>query len=255
MIIKPNGNSGQGVDLTTKPQIWFNGKWSGWYLEIYDGVPYWEALISESGTLTAAHGYTCDAWGIGGGGAGSEAYFSGYNYGFGGASGYTNMMEELTIPVGGTAVTIGAGGTTRSAAGGVTKFLALTCNGGNGAITVSSGSQYTNPATTPVASGGSNGSNTGAGGSNGLPGAGKIMSKFWSEPHNTEYGAGGVKDDLDNAGGGGGYLPIGGTNATSGQGYGGGGGGAYQDGSGYLDKQMADWRGKSGCLIIRIKAA
>lgn len=268
MIIKPNGNSGQGVDLTTKPQIWFTGKWTGWYLEIYNGVPYWEALISESGTLTAAHSYTADAYGIGGGGAGGEYQTRYGSIGTGGGSGYTNMVEDVIIPSGGTAVTIGNGATSwtsynanssdaykAGARGGTTSFLSLSCPGGYG------GSSSERTTAGEGGSNGSSGNTTARGGANGTPGEGKIMSKFWSAEHNTEYGKGGYNTSINsdasdnNGGGGGGYLDVGGTNSTSGHGYGAGGGGSVLASSGYTVLHIADWHGKSGCLIIRIKAA
>lgn len=245
-----NGGRAGGVDYNGKPRITFDGKWSGWYIEVYDGVPYWEALFSTDGYLVALSGYTADLWGIGGGGAGGN-YYNTYASGVGpgGGSGYTNMVENVEIAAGGHPVVIGAGGTSGTDhnvntaeqyrtgdPGGATTFLSLTCEGGKGGCTSSR------------TAGGEGGSNGGTrqedGGANGTPGAGKIMSKFWSVEHNTEYGSGGKHASNHYGGpegGGGGYMEVGGTNGTDGRGYGGGGGGS-------------GGKGKSGCLIIRIKA-
>ena len=255
MIIKPQSGNGEGLDLTTKPQIWFSAKWSGWYVEIYDGVPYWEALFSESGTLTVAHGYTCDAWGIGGGGAGGNNGDT-YPDSTGGGSGYTAMIENAAIPTGNTKITIGKGGDAITsggntfgapdvgADGGETKFLTLTALGGGGG-----GDE--------PGAGGSNGgkSDRVTAGENGTPGDGKIMSKFWSVEHNTEYGAAGQPDSSDNAPGGGGFKNVGAPCSTSGRGYGGGGGGFLTSGAYAVGGYTLDWMGHDGCLIIRIKAA
>ena len=256
MIGRTNALVAGGVDISRKPNIDFDGKWSGWHIEIYEGKPYWEALFASSGTLTNYDSaYTCDVWGIGGGGAGGYRY-TGYE-GRGGAaagSGYTNMVENVTLPAKTTPITIGSGGNTQNtynansadsytlgAKGGNTTFLTLTCAGGNGG--------GNSPGT-----GGSNGagdSGSGSAGENGTPGDGKIMSKFWSVEHNTEYGSAGVKVG-HNPPGGGGYTDVGGTDSTSGHGYGGGGGGFATSGAYTVGQYVLDWRGKSGCLIIRI---
>lgn len=251
-----------GADPADAPKIDYDGKWSGWTLEFYDGVLYWEALFSTSGALmNYGEEYVCDAWGIGGGGAGgnySNSHMGGI--GTGGGSGYTNMAESLTIPVGSTAVTIGAGGSnitfgnvnTSNAymvgqSGGSTSFLNFSCSGGGGGSPSESGRKK-------AGTGGSNGgtgtniANAG-GGSNGTPGAGKIMSKFWSVAHNTDYGAGGIAvgtSSSNKGGGGGGYMAVGNANSTHGQGYGGGGGGINSS------SNAVENIGNSGCLIIRI---
>lgn len=255
MIGKTNALIGGGISVDSKPNISFDGKWSGWHVEFYEGLPYWEALFSSSGTLTNyGKACKCDAWGIGGGGAGGQYYYGGHNYGTGGGSGFTNMESNLTISGNSTmAITIGAGATglkyLQSACytgytGGSTTFKTLSCTGGNGG----SGTDRV---------GGSGGSNGGggygvSGGKNGSPGAGKIISKFWSTEHNNEYGAAGVgvSGTHYNAGGGGGYLDVGAPNSRSGHGYGGGGGGAANN-----SDDNADWYGKSGCIIIRIAVA
>lgn len=251
MIGRTNSNSGSGgVSINSKPTITFDGKWSGWHVEFYEGLPYWEALFASSGALTALAAYTCDAWGIGGGGAGGN-YHTNYTggVGTGGGSGYTNLVKNVTIPIGNTSITIGAGGTQydflystnvyAGETGGTTSFITLSCTGGYGGST----------------SGGAGGSNGGAdltnGGTNGSPGDGHIMSKFWSTEHNTEYGDGGIYTGEYQAsigGGGGGYLDVGGPGGATGHGYGAGGSG-YQFPYG---ADRTDWYGHSGCLIIRI---
>ena len=256
MIGKTNALA-NGISAKNKPNIDFDGKWSGWHVEFYDGKPYWEALFASSGTLTNyGKDCKCDAWGIGGGGAGGN-YTNNYQggVGTGGGSGYTNMVENITLPTKTTTVTIGAGATTLNPhslnssneyyngdQGGSTTFLSLTCAGGYGGCTSDR---------TSAGSGGSNGGGRYAnGGSNGSPGAGKIMSKFWSIEHNYEYGAGGVRTgdyDSNKSGGGGGYLDVG-SNGCAGHGYGAGGGGYQYE----YAAPTTDHYGKSGCLIIRI---
>ena len=241
MLIK-QGGAGGGVDASGKPNITFDGKWSGWHVEFYGGVAYWEALFQTSGTLSVRGQYTADAWGIGGGGASGQYYRGGYTYTTGGGSGYTNMTTGLSL-TGSMAVTIGAGATTQrtlgntereGGKGGTTSFMSLSCAGGNGGRgdSVSGGA------------GGSNGSGSGNGGSNGSPGDGKIMSKFWSAEHNTEYGAGGTSA-YNTGGGGGGYLEVGKSGGPAGHGFGGGGGST----EGY-----SEYQGKAGCLLLRIPA-
>ena len=253
-----------GADPADAPKIDYDGKWSGWTLEIYDGVLYWEALFSTSGAMfNYAVERVCDAWGIGGGGAGgnySNSYSGGMGTGAG--SGYTNMVEGIIIPTGSIAVTIGAGGSSitwhntntsnayiSGASGGATTFLTLSCSGGGGGSPNESGRK----------SAGTGGSNGGAstnvanagGGENGTPGGGKIMSKFWSVAHNTDYGAGGIavgSSSSNKGGGGGGYMAVGHANSTHGQGYGGGGGGFES----LSITNLVENFGNSGCLIIRI---
>ena len=139
MLIK-QGGAGGGVDAGNRPNITFDGKWSGWHIEFYDEEAYWEALLQTSGTLSVSGQYTADAWGIGGGGASGQYYRSGYVYKTGGGSGYTNMATDMALS-GSVAVTIGAGATTQRSLGntereggqgGTTSFLSLSCSGGNG---------------------------------------------------------------------------------------------------------------------------
>lgn len=238
---------GGGIDYSTKPQITFDGKWSNWHIEFYDGVPYWEALFSSSGTLTnSGPSVQADAWGIGGGGGGDWRYAGG-TLGHGGGSGYLAMALAILIAAQSTmAITIGAGGNTGEN-GGSTNFGSLSALGGyHGYIWNNQSSQ---------GKGGSNGGktdNSTQAGENGTPGDGKIMSKFFSVEHNNEYGARGALkpggDGVAYGGGGGGYLDVGAPGSGSGHGFGGGGGGG-------TNSTNYDVIGRSGCLIIRIKAA
>jgi hypothetical protein len=267
MIGKTNALCG-GIDISKKPPLTFDGKWSGWHVETYEGKPYWEALFSSSGVVTNSGGSCkCDAWGIGGGGAGGQTQTSRMDQvGTGGASGYTNMVEGLTIPANSTtAITIGAGGGGALSgskrvgeAGGDTSFQTLTCAGGSGGDDSSQGT-YSSYRDVPAAKGGSDGGvyKTIFAGENGTPGDGKIMSKFWSVEHNHEYGAAGTVADLGKSaiyirgGGGGGYLDVGSPNSHSGHGYGAGGCG-YETTINTRGADVIDWLGKSGCLMIRI---
>jgi hypothetical protein len=131
--------------------------------------------------------------------------------------------------------------------------MELTCEGGQGCLREAG--DYVNDYQYPAAAGGSaGGTTTKDAGENGTPGAGKIMSKFWSVEHNTDYGARGEKlrSNGGNGGGGGGYMAMHDGAAHAGQGYGGGGSGVSQ----YAGTKAGDIRltGCSGCLIIRIKA-
>lgn len=252
-----NGGRAGGVDFNAKPRITYDGKWTGWYLEVYNGTPYWEALFSTSGHLVALADYTCDAWGIGGGGHGGLTDDEYGGRGTGAGSGFTNLVEGIIIAAGGHYVTIGAGATAKTDTGlnqtyegstghrgGTTTFLSFSADGGyGGGIKV-------------AGTGGSNGALDGKeAGFNGTPGAGKIMSKFWSEEHNTEYGAAGVSvvDDAWNrwGAGGGGYRDFGAPGMSDGRGYGAGG-----SGMGPLQHQSGGCQpwGHDGCLILRIKA-
>ena len=159
------------------------------------------------------------------------------------------MMENLEIPVGRSSVTIGAGASVMpdpiptqfvGATGGDTSFLGVICAGGKGGDgnTMTGGLGGSN-------GGGANGED---GGENGSPGAGFPMTKFRSGEL-IEYGAKGAgwKASHYNAGGGGGYLDIGAIGSRSGHGYGGGGGGGE-----IATDTAADWKGRAGCLAIRI---
>ena len=100
MLVKMGGGADGGIDYNAKPQITFNGKWSNWYIEFYGGVPYWEALLTSSGTLSVTGNYTADVCGVGGG--------AGINNK---RPGNGAFAQKLGIDLSGSiAVTIGAGG-------------------------------------------------------------------------------------------------------------------------------------------------
>lgn len=116
----PCSAGGASIDYNSRPQIDFDGKWIKWFVEFYDGEPYWEAQFFSSGTLTVTGTYTADAWGIGGGGIWSS--------GDGVTAGGSCAMQEGIAVQGRMAVTVGAGG--RSADGGNTSFAGLTAGAG-----------------------------------------------------------------------------------------------------------------------------
>ena len=66
MLVKMGGGVGGGIEADAAPKIAYNGKWSGWYVEFYGGVPYWEAVVYTSGVLTVTGNYTADVCGVGG---------------------------------------------------------------------------------------------------------------------------------------------------------------------------------------------
>ena len=68
---------GGTIDYSSRPQIDFDGKWLKWFVEFYDGEPYWEAWFLSSGTLTVTGSYMADAWLIG---CGTIRRTSTYNY-------------------------------------------------------------------------------------------------------------------------------------------------------------------------------
>ena len=121
-----------GISEDKKPDITFSGNWFPWFVEFYQGKPYWEAWFFSSGTLTANKSYTCDAWGIGGGG--QTNWSSGGGSTATGTAGIPNMRTNITLS-GSVAVTIGAGGENTAdsgnRAGGNTSLgTMLVCNGG-----------------------------------------------------------------------------------------------------------------------------
>lgn len=127
----PCSTGGASIDYNSRPQIDFDGKWIKWFVEFYDGEPYWEAWFFSSGTLTLSQGYTIDAWGLGGGGANYRGDDS-----LAGA-GMPTMALGRTVPAGSVAVTIGAGADAHdedeygAAKGGNTSFGSyLTARGG-----------------------------------------------------------------------------------------------------------------------------
>lgn len=144
MIGRTNATIGSGKDsvsLKTKPNITYDGNWLSWHIELYGGVPYWEAWFLSSGVLTVNEACVADAWGIGGG--------EGVNWGvtsgsaMNAAAGRTNMIKNTPLS-GSVAVTIGAGGSShhyeRVEAGGDTILGdVLICSGAPG-VTSANGS-------------------------------------------------------------------------------------------------------------------
>lgn len=117
---------GGGIDYNTKPQITFDGKWSGWYVEFYAGVPYWEAVFYSSGTLSVSGSYTADVWMIGAG-----AWYGSNQYGadkYRAGCGHVAQKNGVSAS-GNSAVTIGA--PVRYKDGGSTSILGVTAAGGS----------------------------------------------------------------------------------------------------------------------------
>lgn len=106
--------SGSGIDPSNKPQILYSGKWSGWHIEFYDNVAYWEAVFYTSGTLSVVGTYSADIWGVGGGA---------FDYSGVMGNGAASMATGKTLDTGEIAVTVGAGAS-KNARG----------NGGNTAV-------------------------------------------------------------------------------------------------------------------------
>lgn len=207
---------GSGIDYSTKPQITFDGRWSDWYIEFYDGVPYWEAAFYTSGTLSVLGSYTADAHGIGGGGS---AYST--NVPYGGDRGATAIQRNITLS-GNLAITIGAGvGAMATGIGGTTSLGSLlSCAGGQSA----------------------------AGGSSPRPSAsrGDVLRRFDNAGHASDIGADGTNIPYSTAFGTGGMMHWRGM-PQCGEGYGAGGGIAYPG-----NYQYYYLAGHSGVLIIRI---
>lgn len=105
MIFKQGGNLGVGVDTGKSPEITYDGKWSGWYVETYGGKAYWEAVVYTSGVLTVTGEYIADAWGLGGGG---YPYYVGSGIEPFGGRGSSSIVAGVVIS-GDVAVSIGAG--------------------------------------------------------------------------------------------------------------------------------------------------
>lgn len=205
---------GGGIDYNSKPQINFDGKWSGWYIEYYDGVPYWEAQFFSSGTLNVSGNYTADAHGIGGGGCSYDG--SGAS---GGDRGATQIVTGITLN-GEMAISIGAGAFYTLANGGTTMLAnLLSCAGGK--------------------------TNARRGG---LPSAtrGDKCYRFGDAGHSAEQGADGAEGPYASSVGAGGWMHWR-AMIQSGEGYGAGGGIAYPGSSQYYDLA-----GHSGLIVIRI---
>lgn len=212
----PGGGGGGGMDLASKPQITFDGRWTDWRVELYSGTPYWEAWFYTSGTLTASKSYTADLWGIGGG--------NGYTRGACGGSGYTNLLLSSTLPAGQTAVTIGAPTEMSGSAGATTLGDLFSCAGGNG-------------------KNGGSGANAANGGSAYGTGDGYPMCRFRDPEKAGEAGSAGVKTGTAGYVGGGGWLDWKSSHAE---------GGGYGGGAGYDGTRKADAYAHPGALVIRI---
>lgn len=211
------GTASAGIDYNSKPQITFDGKWSGWYIEYYGGVPYWEAQFFSSGTLSVSGSYTADAHGIGGGGCAN----SGGSAAYGGDRGATRIATGITL-TGTMAVSIGAGAFYTLADGGTTTLAALlSCAGGK-----------TNA------------------GRDGMPSAtrGDKCYRFGDAGHIEEQGADGTGAPYTSGNGAGGWMRWRGM-TQCGEGYGAGGGIAYPG-----SYQYYFLAGHSGLIVIRIAA-
>ena len=196
MIFKRGGSHGVGVDTGAAPDITYDGKWSGWYIETYGGLPYWEAVFYTSGVLTVTGEYNSEWWGIGGGSCA---------YGTGAVAGRGSTATLKKILSGTHTVEIGAGAsspTNDNRNGGNTKLDDATI---------------------------------GAGGAHASPGGG-FPYRFGDPDKAAEQGADGSKDaffDNPYSYGEGGWLHWGlqyHSYQTSGYGYGAGGAQHYNDG-------------------------
>lgn len=139
MLIK-QGGAGGGVDAGNRPNITFDGKWSGWYVDFYGEKAYWEAVFYTSGTLSVKSPCVADAWAIGAGGH-AVGYATASVYGRRGSCAQANGLSLS----GGLAVTIGAGvdGANSNFTGGTTSLGSLvSAAGGDGKSTTPSGTPY-----------------------------------------------------------------------------------------------------------------
>ncbi|MEA4928516.1 MAG: hypothetical protein VB104_07545 [Candidatus Limiplasma sp.] len=88
-----------------------------------DGSGHWRVKFLTSGVLTVAQPVFIDAFLVGGGGASSS--------GAGGAGAYTGTYGSITLAPGTSyPITVGAGSTSKSSAGGQTSAFSHTANGG-----------------------------------------------------------------------------------------------------------------------------
>lgn len=208
------GTASSGIDYSTKPKITFDGKWSGWYVEFYSGVPYWEAVFYSSGTLSVTGSYTADAHGIGGGGSTYSSPSTG------GDRGATAIQRNIALS-GNLAITIGAGvGAMAYGTGGTTSLGSLlSCAGGRSAA---------------------------GGGSRPSASRGDVLRRFDDAGHASDIGADGTSAPYGAAIGTGGMMRWRGM-PQCGEGYGAGGGIAYPN-----NYQYYYLAGHPGVLIIRI---
>lgn len=121
MIFKRGGSHGVGVDTGAAPDITYDGKWSGWHIETYGGLPYWEAVFFTSGVLTVTGEYNSEWWGIGGGGCSTRTNPDA-------GRGSTSIVRMLIT--GALSVSIGAGSRSNNVAGGNTTVGETTVGGG-----------------------------------------------------------------------------------------------------------------------------
>ena len=129
----PCSAGGASIDYNSRPQIDFDGKWVQWFIEFYDGQPYWEAWFLSSGTMTVDGTYTADLWAIGGGAVDSD-----------GINKRGSAALALDVQLSGTlAVTIGAGASNyNDKVGGDTSLSGkITARGGDNDV-VSDGKPY-----------------------------------------------------------------------------------------------------------------
>lgn len=221
---------GGGLDFTAAPPITYDGKWSGWHVEDYDGQPYWEAVFYSDGTLAVSGSVVADAWGIGGG--------AGNNMTQGGGSGYTAMALDLALS-GSVPVTIGQGGAMRAPGTATTLGGLLTCAGG-GTPNQYNGGSGGSTQTQPGGTNGGNGAN--AAGEIAGSGAGYPICRFRAPCKAGDAGAGGTPKSGGGAGGGG-WLHWRANDGQNGCGYGGGG----------TFHQSNVGPGNQGALVIRVK--
>lgn len=209
------GTASGGIDYNAKPQITFDGKWSNWYIEFYDGVPYWEAVFHSSGILSVSGSYVADAHGIGGGGS---AYS--YSVSYGGDRGATAIQRNIALS-GNLAITIGAGvGARTTGTGGTTSLGSLlSCAGGQSAA---------------------------GGGTRPSVSRGDVLRRFDDVGHASDVGTDGTSVPFGTAFGSGGIMHWRGM-PQCGEGYGAGGGIAYPG-----NYQYYYLAGHPGVLIIRI---
>lgn len=113
----PSAAGGASIDYNSRPKIDFDGKWLKWFVEFYDGEPYWEAWFLSSGTLTVNGNYIADMWAIGGGSLPNfrnSPYFAG--------NGHTQTVSGISLSTGQIPVTVG-GGAARANNGGGTSSI------------------------------------------------------------------------------------------------------------------------------------
>lgn len=198
-------------------EVEFSGAWQVGF-ELYDGIMYAEAVITEDGRLTVHEDFKADIWMIGGGGGtgrgktyGDSTYCVG-----GGGSGYTEMLLGHNLARDVYTVTIGKGGASASEGGWNTGSVEelKTTNGGEtsfgNVLSAKGGNRgvmgHTDSGRGIYFSNGTGGNDGGVvdnvhgvtsnAGENGTPGEGFIMSKFRSVEHNTDYGRADVENGI-----------------------------------------------------------